>query len=135
VGLAGSGKTTLANDLSKKYGVKYYSTDDMLKKFDWNDFIKKITKLINSPERKIIEGVSILGFMYPDSGEQPIRKKVLSFPTVILGSSLVKSNFRRFLKHKNFKRVVKNFKVFNNKLEQFRKDLKRSKMSEPKSGE
>ncbi|MBN1175736.1 hypothetical protein JXA48_03755 [Candidatus Woesearchaeota archaeon] len=63
-GEAGRGKTTLANELSKKLNIKQFSTDDFLWKKKYseqnsrNEACKLINKKVYSQKQWIVEGTS-----------------------------------------------------------------------------
>lgn len=63
IGDAGRGKTTLASKLSKKLGIKHYSTDDFFyeikytKPRDRNEAVSEITKVYHG-DKWIVEGTT-----------------------------------------------------------------------------
>ncbi len=98
IGSAGSGKTSVGKILSKKYKVPIYNTDDInsnvrndLNMYDIDEVSKSlddkadelifqnIKKLIQSPEKSIVEGVGLM-----DPG---LRKYILHLPMIIMGRS------------------------------------------------
>jgi energy-coupling factor transporter ATP-binding protein EcfA2 len=126
VGVAGSGKTTLGKYLSKKYKVKYYTTDEL---FDrtilnmeerWNVVMKGIPKLVKKKERKIIEGISLIGYMYIKK-TTPTSIKMWKQPVIILGKSALKGSIDAYKRGKKFS-ILKNFKVFMRQLNRFKQD-------------
>lgn len=118
VGLSGSGKSTIGKRLAKKYNCRLVNLDylcfKILREFNQKFklgysppsyellmktllIVEKIIK--NTKERTIFEGVELL---FID------RKMVLSYPTIVLGTSLLISSIRAF---KRNKQLYKNTKL------------------------
>ena len=124
VGNAGSGKTTYANLLKRDFNFKIINLDDIAN----NDprqvekGVQIIFKQYSQPT--IIEGVLIAAIY----NEYPrLRKQILSYPLVIMGTSVIKSTYRS-IKRDGLK---SNNITFNKKLEkiiqQMRDDIKKEK--------
>lgn len=112
VGLSGAGKSTLGKALSKKYDCKLVSMDylcfKILREFNQKfkvgyspppyELLMK-TLLIaekyirNTKERTIFEGVEL---MFID------RAMVLSYPVIVMGTSLAVSTIRAYKRNKQF---------------------------------
>jgi len=127
VGVSGSGKTTLGKYLSKKYKAKYYSTDDLFNREKlltmdqrWNTIMTQLPKLLEKKERKIIEGVSLIGYMYIKK-QTTVSKKMWTYPVIILGKSAFRGSIDAYQRGKNFS-ILKNFKVFMKQLNRFKQD-------------
>lgn len=136
VGLSGSGKTTMGKILSKSIHVKLRSTDDV--PFDWNvmqngtpeikkrvldDYLKGCEKLIFDKIPGIVEGVGIIESYYKNVS---IRNKMLKYPCIILGTSVLKSGVQSSKRAKdgplNFHFYKTNIQLYQKMLNRFRKD-------------
>ena len=125
VGIPGSGKTTVAKRLAKKYNAIYVSLDDFLHEIldevdekelwnDWNSleelelkYKKKILDEINirikdKKNKYVIEGIQIF---IMNEGELPF-KLIEDYPIIFLGTSYPKSTYRsmkRDLNHEKWR--------------------------------
>lgn len=72
VGFMGTGKTAVARKLSEKLGIKYVSTDDLIKEREKADiadiFAKKGEAYFRKVERSVIEGASTMENIVLDAG-------------------------------------------------------------------
>ena len=93
IGLMGSGKTMIAQALSKKLGIKYFSTDDIIEKKE---------------KRSIAEIVKHKGWPYFRALEHQIVKKVSAKKSVVIdcGGGVV-------LDPENFELLRKNGIIFH----------------------
>jgi len=110
VGFSGGGKTTFGKYLSKKYSVKLYQTDDCGDEYwddskFWKNYFSCIKKLLKSKDRCIIEGIGILD-IYKDNSIN-LNNLILSYPTIILGTSTLISSLRAISRSKkNIKNLI-----------------------------
>jgi len=104
IGVMGSGKTTIGEQLAKRYRCKWISTDSFwwrLKQKYFQDiemnkaeleekiqpyFEKEMRKYLMNNERVIIEGINLL--------ENKYRQMVIKKPMIILGLSSIRAGFR-----------------------------------------
>lgn len=129
IGVSGSGKSMLGKHLSKKYGVSYYATDKFFKPAEtdeefqemWDNFYNNFPTIIKSGKRKIIEGVSIIGYMFMKEPTSLV-KEMWNYPVIILGKSALKGSIDLFISHRKikFQRMIKNFKTWEGLLKKFK---------------
>lgn len=105
-GMAGSGKTTLGEALSKKLRVKWISIDSLWWRLKQKHFknveptkrqmrekvYKEVIKHLQSSKRLIIEGVDLLD-IYVGLPKQ-YKRMILDQPMVILGMPAIKAGIR-----------------------------------------
>ena len=148
-GLSGSGKTTILNNiLAKDSRYKSFSIDQIA--IDHNtknttaitiqeilDIIKK--EFIDKPSRyKILEGLQISYYTDHDDRKY-IRDKLLTYPTVVLGTSRFKSIYRASLRNINtsgsigqgiFQAVIFNHQIMVDKAIKYLDELKEKSTEE-----
>lgn len=135
VGLAGSGKTTLAKELSKKYNAKLINGDEIYKKYlsmnpdevdkmsdeeylkNLNNLYNHLEKLIRSNKKLIIEGLQIIMMYHDYKKTNADTKFILNKPIIILGLSSLKSSYRVWKREgiidfQNFKSIKKEYNEF-----------------------
>ncbi len=110
-GLSGSGKTTILNNIvAKDSRYKSFSIDQIIidhgDKHDTPitvqeilDIVKK--EFIDKPNRyKILEGIQISYYTDNEENKQ-MRDKLQSYPTIVLGTSKLKSRYRSTFRNIN----------------------------------
>ncbi len=135
VGLAGAGKTTLGNIISKRFNILLRSTDNC--PFDWNalktnpeleeKFIKNYldccSKMILDNKKGILEGAGIIEVY---EKRLNIRSYMLKYPCIIMGESTLKSGIRAQKRRKSYIYDLfffkQNIKFYQRMLNKFRKD-------------
>ncbi len=81
VGVCGSGKTTLAEYLAKKYKAKLVSDTS------WVNF----RKALDSKDRVILEGAGLASLYYK---EDTWKKELIKIPMILIGMSAIKAGMR-----------------------------------------
>jgi shikimate kinase len=119
-GLSGSGKSSLCSKLAKKYNAQCLETDECIVKMGkWDEMSKKnlqgnelkplyrqvwkecVYPEIRKGRRLVMEGGSLWqGYILLNE----IRKVAKNFPTIILGSSALKSSWRAWKRGRKGKR-------------------------------
>jgi len=116
VGPAGSGKSTLGRKLAKKYKTKFFEGDSCWlpakKKFPeppiddkeidkMNDiYYNCLNTKLKSTQRMILEGI---GFLELFNGTAEEKATILKYPTIVLGTSALKSTIRAYNRAKKMK--------------------------------
>ncbi len=126
VGVLGSGKTTLANLLLKKYKVSNFVSDTSS-----DGSFKKMIKALKDNKRTIIEGsqITTMYIKFPQ-----YRELILKQPMIIIGMSAIKAGLKAdqrdgttLLGAKNKRDIYyfirKNLSHFQKKFNYFRKDV------------
>lgn len=150
VGTAGSGKTTMGENLAKKYKVKWISIDSMWWRLKQQYFkntneskdqmrlkvYEYIIKMLKSNERFIMEGVDLLDIYY---SYPKYRRMILGKALIVLGMSSVRAGIRAGIRNKRredeglgygksmYLMAQYNIKNIENKLNIIRKDILKTK--------
>jgi adenylate kinase family enzyme len=125
LGIAGSGKTTIGKLLSDKYHVIVNSTDECIDIPSTSGYLKCVKKLVMN-NSVILEGVG--------NAEIAVRNnqawnKIMKSPCIFMGLSVVKSNYRSFMRRykkngklKPFHQLhINNLLLFQKQLNKIRK--------------
>lgn len=138
-GLSGSGKTSTAIELSKKYNVEFFDTDSLNKlinekypkseydsNFRFGIFLDKFKKKLLDNNKRIICGGAI-SRSYIKSNE--LKPLLLKFPFIFLGKSALLSSYDSYVRNKKDENGFDlsdslrwNFKIYYKGEMQLRKD-------------
>ena len=149
VGVLGSGKTTLGEELAKQLKVKWYSIDSFWRRLkqehfkeaksyqditneEWDKlddlFYKKTINLLKSKERFIIEGINLLDERY--------RQYIINQSMIILGMSSIRAGIRAGIRNKKrgddggtwrllYWMPIQNMKLCEPRIKKLRNDVKK----------